>query len=121
LEKSPIVLPSLTPMDLHREALVHGTIIGVVPHLGAELSTKARNILGAHGRLDLQKPQIPRDLRTILKDDEVVYLVVGKWPPPLPEPVNPTYDTWLKRQSDISRALSEGLPIQLMVGRWPIK
>lgn len=114
------VFSSITPKSLTGKTTIKGVVIGVIPHLNLDQSSKARRAVGLKGKIDLSAMNVPEELSSILKDDEVVYLVVGKWPPATPPGKTPDDDEWLKVGSDISDALRHGLPINLVVGPWPI-
>lgn len=74
----PVVLPTLPTAAT--QGKVSGVVVGVVPHLQPDL--KDLEVMRGHtGQLRLSGARLPRELETLLKKDEVMYVVVGKWPP----------------------------------------
>jgi hypothetical protein len=86
--------PSITPIDIDKVTSITGVVIGVIPHLDSGKAAAARLILGATGNLDLSKVNVPKSVQDILNEGQVVYLVVGRWPPATPPVEEPQTGEW---------------------------
>ncbi len=120
--KESIVLPTIVSPKLHKSTAIAGVVVGVVPHLDPTVSQVAtiRDLAGDRAAIDVLKAQVPPALEKILKDDEVIYLVVGKWPPDGPRV---SFATPAMQDSPVAdrfkHALDLGVPINMVIGKWP--
>lgn len=122
-ESESLVVPAITSSDLKTVHPVRGVIVGVAPYV-APTRAEAEDVvmLGEDHRYDPSGKVVPQDLRSMLEDDEVVYLVVGKWPPQTgiaighPPAAIANLSQGARR---LSRMLNEGARVNLVVGPWP--
>ena len=116
--QEPVVLPVLagTRGSRDNQVSVVGTLVAVVPQLAMH-GPAADRMRAVAKKLDAEGTVDNGELDKILGDQEVMYVVVGKWPPPttmrtdslpLSEPTRELID--LLRRHDV---------MGLVVGVWP--
>lgn len=110
--KAQFALPTIAFPEGFDASRLSGLVIGVVPHLDPRPS-EVQTILDAM----LARPDapIPHDLKTILQHDEVMYLVIGKWPPDYSGHGAPPDSI---SAGPIMRAVHDRVPLSVVVGPW---
>ncbi len=114
---SPLVLPVIAGKHGSRETIVvSGTLVAVVPQLATK-GPAADRIRALAEKLDKEGKLDKTELDTILTDDEVMYIVVGKWPPPTISPAEPPVLS--ERAQQLVDGLRKRDVVTMVLGPWP--
>lgn len=112
-----LILPSIVFPKSHQESEVSGLVVGVVPHL----DPKPSEVLTISDSLGswinpLEPAQVPSALKPMLKQDEVMYLVIGKWPPP--KAITAQHLGLSPSSKYLFSAMEGGASMQVVIGPW---
>jgi hypothetical protein len=112
------MLPAIAGRRASLETVsIAGTLVAVVPSLATD-GPSAERMRAVADKLEAKDALDENELDAILGDQEVMYIVVGKWPPPRTTRAKPPPPLSEPAQ-ELVDALRQRDVVTLVVGPWP--